>query len=208
MHRFSPASTLRRVAFLLVFGVVACSDEPPVGPGDDDEDPLPADVRSAVVIDTAGSVFRSIEIELDSAAQLEVFYQPVGGGRVFRIASEGAAAFHELPLPRLRQATDYAYAVRTRNDDAVSDSIYRGTFSTDSLPAELLGFEYAVTGASTFGMLMVPIRDPSGWAGQIAIESDGAIVWFMESVGGTLVAAPVPGTHDMIFIENGFPNDG
>jgi hypothetical protein len=56
---------------------------------------------------------------------------------------------------------------------------------------------------------MVPFRSPAiGWAGQVAIESDGTIVWYFQSSGGTLVAHPVPGTHDMIFIENGFPGDG
>lgn len=200
-----PARTLSLAAGVLVLisGPIACDDGPsgPQGPG-----PLP-DVTAAVVVDTAGSIFRSLAVTLEGEGDVEVFYAPTTGGPVHRMRSDTAATVHDILLPRLRASTEYAFAVRSMDATRTSDSIARGTFSTAALPEELAAFNYSVEGTSTFPILMVPFRS-GAWAGQVAIESDGAIVWFMESVGGTLVAAPVPGTHDMVFIENGFPSDG
>ena len=207
MHRLLSAFRLRAFPLLTLAAAAACDD--PSGPGGDDPDPVPPAVASVVVVDTAGSIFRSVEVTLDSAGRVEVFYAPVAGGRVFRMRADSSAPYHEILLPRLRQATEYNLSVRSYIDATVSDSVHRSTFSTDSLPTELNQFNYSVEGTSTFEVLIVPFRSTAlGWAGQVAIDSDGEIVWFMESVGGTLVAAPVPGTHDMVFIENGFPSDG
>lgn len=203
MQRF--ARTLLRAAgaLLVLAGPIACDDGPsgPQTPG-----PLP-DVTTAAVIDTAGSIFRSLAVTLEDEGEVEVFYAPTAGGTVYRMRSDSAATVHDILLPRLRASTEYEFAVRSMDATRVSDSIVRGTFSTAGLPVDLAAFDYSVDGTSTFPMLMVPFRS-GAWAGQVAIESDGAIVWFMESVGGTLVAAPVPGTYDMVFIENGFPSDG
>jgi hypothetical protein len=197
-----------RRAFRYAFGAAlvfsACDDDP----ARPDENALPA-VAGATIVDTAGSIFRSITVSLNEPARVEVFYTPVAGGRVFRMSSDSLALTHELLLPRLRASTDYAFAVRTYSETLTSDSIFRGTFATDPLPVELAAFNYTIEGTATFPLVMFPFRSTTtGWAGQVALESDGTIVWYMTSVGGTLVAAPVPGTHDMVFIENGFPNDG
>ncbi|HUF13177.1 MAG TPA: aryl-sulfate sulfotransferase [Longimicrobiales bacterium] len=205
LSRFDLLHCTRSLAILLALtGMVACADDP-IEP---ESEPLPH-VASAIVLDSDGPIFRSLHVELVESAAIEVFYAPAAGGRVLRMRSEGSSISHEILLPRLRQSTDYAYAVRAIDATRASDSIFRGTFGTGPLPAELLGFEYSVSGTSTFPLMMIPFRSTSlGWAGQVAIDSDGAIVWYMESAGGTLVAAPVPGTHDMVFIENGFPSDG
>lgn len=206
MHssRFDFLHGSRSLAILLALtSFVACDDDP-IEP---EPEPL-ADVANAVVVDTAGSIFRSLHVTLSEESDVEVFYAPAGGGRVLRMRSEGSALSHDLLLPRLRASTDYSFAVRAIDATRASDSIFRGTFATDALPAELLGFEYSVSGTSTFPVMMIPFRSTQlGWAGQVGIDSDGAIVWYVESAGGTLVAAPVPGTHDMVFIENGFPSD-
>lgn len=192
---------LRGLGLLAVISAFSACDDGPVAP----LPPLPA-IEGATVIDSAGSIFRSLAVTLDGEAAVEVFYTATAGGPVYRMRSESPTTAHDVLLPRLQASTDYSYAVRTMEGTRVSDSIVRGTFSTGALPEALAAFEYSVSGHSTFPMLMVPFRS-GDWAGQVAIESDGAIVWFMESAGGTLVAAPVPGTHDMVFIENGFPSD-
>lgn len=204
MNRFLSGRAARTLVLLTALGLAACDDDEPVGP--DGPGPLP-DVVSAEVVDTAGSIFRSLRVTLAEEGPIEVFYQPTAGGRVFRMVADSLALTHDVLMPRLRQDTEYHFAVRSYNEEESSDSIVRGTFATDSLPADLLAFQYSVTGTSSFPILMVPFRS-GGWAGQVGIESDGAIVWYMESAGGTLVAAPVPNSHDMLFIENGFPNDG
>jgi hypothetical protein len=138
-----------------------------------------------------------------------VFYTPVAGGPVLRMRADSIAPEHRILLPRLRAGTEYRFAVRTYSDALESDSIYRGTFTTGALPADLTGLNYSMEGAATFPMVMVPLRNsPGGFAGQIAFETAGGqIVWYMRSAGGTLVAAPIPDSHDMLFIEGGFPGD-
>ena len=207
MNRSFPSALRRPRVLVFALALVAggCDDDPS---GPDPLVPLP-DVASVVVVDTAGSIFRSLEVELDDSAAVEVFYTPVDGGTIFRMRADSLRTSHSILLPRLRAETDYVYAVRAYDATRAADSIFHGAFTTDALPPELTQFDYSVSGTSTFPMLMVPFRSTTlGWAGQVAIESDGTIVWYIESSGGTLVAAPVPGTHDMVFIENGFPNDG
>ena len=211
MNRFPFANFGRiGVVALLVTAAVACNEDPSDPDPDPRPDPVPSAIASVEVIDTAGSIFRSIEVTLDSAAAVEVFYAPAaGGGPVLRMVADSAAVSHGILLPRLHANTQYQLAVRSFEDDVISDSVFRTTFETDSLPVELTQFNYSVTGTSTFPLLLVPFRSTTlGWAGQVAIDSNGEIVWYFESAGGTLVAKPVPDSYDMVFIENGFPGDG
>lgn len=188
--------------------LAACGDDP-ADPGVPNPPAPDPDVVSVTVVDTAGPIFRSVVVALDDSATLEIFYTPTAGGRVLRVTSDVRSTSHDVLIPRLAPDRSYDFAIVARAGAVVSDSIWRGTMETGPLPDELAAFDYSVSGTSTFPVLMVPFRSTSlGWAGQVGIDSDGDVVWYMESVGGTLVAHPVPGTFDMIFIENGFPNDG
>lgn len=195
----------------LAFVVSSCDDD--LSRPDPDPDPEPEPEFPAVVavgvIDSTGPIFRSLDVDLDSAARVEVFYTPTTGGRVFHVRSDLHQPRHEVALHRLRPNTEYQVAVRTYRPNTTSDSIFRLTVATDSLPVPLRALNYTVTGEAGFPLLMVPIRGNTlgGWQGQVAVESDGTVVWYYQSAGGTLVAKPVPGTHDMIFIEGGFPSD-
>jgi hypothetical protein len=203
MHRFPSAIACRTLVFLTATAAIAACDEstgPGGGPG-----PLP-DVVTAEVIDTAGSIFRSLRVTLAEEAPIEVFYQPVAGGRVFRMIADSAAIEHSVLLPRLRAETDYAFAVRSYNEDGPADSIARGTFTTDSLPTIIASVDPTITGTASFPILMVPFRT-GDFRGQIAIEADGSVVWYRPSAGTALVAKPIPGSHDMLFIEGGFPGE-
>ena len=183
--------------------LAACGDDP------SRPDPTtPPTIESVAVVDSAGGVFRSLDVRLGHDGNVEVFYAPVSGGQTYRVRSTQASDRHTVLLPRLHAETEYEYAVRSFNGERFSESFERGTFSTGSLPAQLLTLDYTVTGDATFPLLMVPIRNLDGWSGQVAIETDGgAMVWYAQAPGGTLVAAPVPGTHDIAFITNGFPGD-
>ena len=202
--------TLLALALTLV---VACDGDDPIDPDPDpDPEPIPLAEVTAATLETAGPIYRTLNVTLDDSAAIQVFYTPTAGGPVLRMTSASATT-HAVMLPRLRADTEYSYAIRSfrmlsLSSDTVSDSIFRGTFTTDPLPPEIAGFNYSVSGESTFPLMMVPFRSTTlGWAGQVAIDSEGEIVWYVESAGGTLVAHEMPGSHDMVFIENGFPSD-
>lgn len=186
----------------IIAAVTACDD--PISPNNQ----TPS-VASAVVIDTAGPIFRSVNITLDKPGRVEVFYTPVAGGQVLRISADSVATSHNVLMPRLRASTAYKFAARTYAESLKSDSIFRGTFATTELPSELAGLNYAMEGTATFPIVMVPFRSSIGkFLGQVAFETTGgAIVWYMRSGGGALVAAPVPSSHDMVYIEGGFPGE-
>lgn len=198
------ARRLTMVVSLCSVSLFAACDDDPSRPGPT----TPPAIESVVVVDSADGVFRSLDVQLEHDGAVEIFYAPVSGGRTFRVRTTEAADRHDVLMPRLQAGTEYEYAVRSFNGDQFSDSFERGTFVTGSLPAQLMTLDYTVSGESTFPLLMVPIRNVEGWSGQVAIETeDGAIVWYAEAPGGTLVAAPVPGTNDIVFITNGFPGD-
>ena len=197
MRSFRPTSALI-VLCLSIAPFAACDDS--TGPSNG-----PPPVKTAFADETDESIFRTVLVTLDEPAAVEVFYQPNDGGRVLRMRADSLALVHRIMLPRLREATAYAFAVRSFDEAGASDSTVRGTFSTDSLPDALQALEYTTTGSASFPLVMVPFR-VGDFTGQVAFEPDGAIVWYVAAGAGTLVAAPVPGSHDMLFIENGFPS--
>ena len=199
MHRFSFASRLP-LALFAILTASACDDS--TGPGRD----APPDIKTAHADVSHGSVFASLLVTLEEAGAVEVFYRPVGGGRIFRMVADSMADVHRVLMPRLHQGTTYEFAARSFDDGGASDSIARGSFATDSIPAELRALEYSMTGTASTPLVMVPFRT-GDWTGQVAFETDGgAIVWYFAAGAGSLVAAPVPESHDMVFIENGFPS--
>lgn len=177
--------------------LAACAGEPSGPP----RDPLPA-VSTVAVVDSLGPIVRSLSVELDAPGRIEAFYQPAGGGRVFRVRADSAAARHELLLPRLYADTGYAWTVRTFDGARASDSVVRGELTTGPLPAGLADLDYTVEGEGTFELMLLP-QSVAGFAGQVGMEPDGAIVWYAETTARPLAATPVPGSDDVVFIDNG-----
>lgn len=182
---------------LLALAPLACGDA--TGPGG--IGPL-TNVVSASPVAGGGPVWRSLDVRLDSAAAVEVYYQPMDGGTTLRMRDDSILARHLVRMPRLIADTTYEFAVRTFSGGAVSDSVVRGTFTTDTLPAGLAAIDRAVEGTASFPLLSVGVNTP-GFSGQILLQTDGHIVWYFESTSTSLAATPVPGSHDMMFIDNG-----
>ena len=196
MNRISSAL---RSSLPLVAAVALASCDDGTGPERDS----PPDIKTAFADETLPSIFREVLVTLEDPSAVEVFY--TDGERVFRVAADSSAQIHRVFLPRLRQGTAYDFAVRSYDEGGPSDSIVRGSFTTDSLPQALLDLEYSMSGEASFPLVMVPFRT-GDFTGQVAFETDGAIVWYFAAGPGTLVAQPVPGSHDVVFIENGFPS--
>lgn len=182
------------LAAALCVGLGACDEASTIAPPEG----LP-DVSDVAVVNTAGPIFRSLHVELDRAGEVEVFYEPIDGGRTFRMRSDSAALTHDLLLPRLLADTTYRFAVRTRGETATSDSIVRGSFTTGPLPADLADLDYEVEGTGTFPLLMFG-QAAGGFDGEVAMEPDGRIVWYVPERG--TAPTPIPGSHDIAMISN------
>lgn len=192
-----PARAIRFVgaAALAASVSAACDDGGVVDPN-----ALP-EVASAVAVDTAGPLFRSLRVELDAAAAIEVFYEPIDGGETFRMRSDSAALSHDILMPHLLADTTYRWAVRARDEAGRVGAIERGTFTTGPLPAELAQLQYTVEGEATFPLLVIRLTPPgTGFSGEVAMDPQGRIVWMAPEVGLTPTA--IPGSHDMVFISN------
>lgn len=189
MHR----NAARLLALVLTSAALTGCDDAPIAPPD-------AQTIDVQVVDTAGPIFRSLRVDLDQADDVEVFYEPIDGGRTFRMRSESALS-HDVLLPRLLPDTTYRYAVRSGNATAAAATIVRGTLSTAPLPEDLSGIDYSVEGSATFPLLIFNHRVDGGFDGMIAMEASGAIVWYTPVAGAA--ATPIPGSHDMLFISGG-----
>ncbi|HEX6588289.1 MAG TPA: aryl-sulfate sulfotransferase [Longimicrobiales bacterium] len=185
-------------ASLLALG--ACEDDPAR------PDNRPAHIVSASVVDTAGPITRWLRVDLDRPGAVDVFYEPVDGGRTFRMRADSAAESHEIYLPRLLSDTTYDYAVRVFDEETASDSIVRGTFVTGTLPTSITNIDIDVEGDASFEVMIVGQGQNATagmFGGQIGIEPDGTVVWYFASTGFPLAAQPMPGSHDLAFLDGG-----
>lgn len=190
-----------RVAAALAFAATAtlttaCDEGTPTGPP---VDGVPA-VISASVADAGGPIFRSLRLDLAAPAAAEVFYEPVDGGDTFRMRADSVASAHDVLLPRLIADTTYRYVVRTTLDGVESDSLFRGTFTTEPLPADLADIDHTVEGEATFPLVLFNHTVAGGFDGLIAMQTDGRVVWYTSEFGSPTAAMRIPGSHDMVFI--------
>jgi len=189
---------------LAVLSAAACEDDPS-GPRDDGS---LSRVASAHVVDTAGPLVRSLSVELDGPSGVEVFYEPIDGGRVLRMRSEQRVRSHDVLMPRLRADTTYRYVVRTWTATETSDSVLSGTFTTGPLPPEIAGLQFNVQGDATFPVVMISMRTTAtGWVGQLGIDTDGYVTWYHTVSQTALAATRIPDSPDVLFIENGLTVD-
>lgn len=195
----STGHTSKRAPFLLLAMaaafVVACDDGDPSGPASS----LPH-ITTAQVVDTAGSIFRSLRVDVDEPASVEVYYAPVDdAGRTFRMRSETAPS-HDVLMPRLLAEKDYRFAARVFDGGVASDSVVRGTFNTGSLPEDLRTMDYAVEGQGTFPLLLFGHAVEDGFRGHIGMEPDGSIVWYTTEIARAMAATPIPDSDDILMI--------
>lgn len=172
----------------------ACGDDGPSEPR------LQGPITNARVIDTEGPIVRTLRVDVEEPAAVEVYYAPVDDeGRAFRMYSE-AALSHDVLMPRLLAETDYRFGVRVLEDDVPSESIVRGTFTTGPLPADLRDMDYAVEGDGTFELLLFGHAVEDGFRGHIGMEPDGSIVWYTTEIARGMAATPIPDSHDILMI--------
>jgi hypothetical protein len=180
----------RGAAVALVAFLVSACDEP-AGPNSG---------RVLVeVLDSDGPIVRSLSVDLESEAAVEVFYEPIDGGRTFRMRSD-AALSHDVLMPRLLPDTTYGYAVRTADGATVSDALVRGTFTTGPLPVDLQNLGHTVEGTGSFPLLLFGHAVEGGFRGHIGMEPDGSITWYTTAVARGMAATPIPGSHDILMI--------
>jgi hypothetical protein len=73
-------------------------------------------VLNAYAVDAGGSIFRSLDVEMDIAGSVQVEYWAEGAPRL-RVTQPDAATAHSVYLPRLRGQTSYEYKVRPIHSD-------------------------------------------------------------------------------------------
>lgn len=164
---------LRYLALLIFAALVlaSCDDAPTPAEPDPEPDPEP----SPVTVDgSAGAIFRTLVVSLDSAMPLQVDYWATGTPRL-RVTSALDTSEHRIFLPRLRAETTYQYEIRTPGSTN-GPSLFTGELDTDSLPTVFSAIGFEASGAPTFPLLMVEVRFPT-WR-QVIVDREGQIVWY------------------------------
>ena len=147
-----------------LFSLAACSDSPT------DVELVEAVVLNASPVDVGGSIFRSVNVELDIPGSVQVEYWAEGAPRL-RVTEPDTAATHSVYLPRLRGETSYEYEVRPIHSDGGLGSPLTGQFQTDTLPSEFAEYRFQVIGDATFPVVMLGSES-------VMIDTDGHVVWY------------------------------
>jgi hypothetical protein len=129
-----------------------------------------------------GSIFRSVAIQLDRAAHVEVEYQPANSTRRLRVRSSGAASTtHEIVLPRLRAQTNYLYRLRVNPDSNYTFSDRDYSFTTGALPDDLAAMTFTSVGTLSTPLLFLSVR--SIYTGGVVVDQEGQVVWYGRTNG-------------------------
>lgn len=132
----------------------------------------PMDVVSARVLSaeltTPVPLVRVLHLELDRAADLMVEYWTDGDAPLHVLAP--ASLSTSATLTRLRPARTYHYRV-------VGADV-SGTFTSDTVPADLANSFVSSSGARTAPLLMVHLYDPAGFKGYAITDVHGDVVWY------------------------------
>lgn len=167
-------SQARKNAAVLVAGAAiigaigACGDAPT-----EVEEPPPS-VTTAEVVSAGGPIFRTLEVALESAAEIAVDYWTTDSPRL-QIASPTVSAEHRVFLPRLRPESRYDYEVYALSEAGVRGQPYADQFVTDSLPPELAALEFYTIGSPTHPLTLVEVRSPTWY---VVVDGDGEVIWY------------------------------
>ncbi len=145
--------------------LVACSDAT--------EPPLSLIVDVAIV--ETGPLVRTLSIELDRAAPVRVVYGAESGTELLVTATE-VRRTHEVLLARLRANRRYVVEVLTDGDRNASE------FLTDALPNDLAAIMFTATGVPSNPLTLLELvqifDEPDTFAGVVAVDRNGDIVWY------------------------------
>jgi hypothetical protein len=115
---------------------------------------------------------RSFDITLARAAPVAIDYWSDDGVRL-QVTSDGAASTHTLVLPRLRAGKLYHYSI------VGTEQI--GSFTADTLPADLAAVRFTVSGASTLPLVLVHLFAPNGFKGYAIVNTHAEVVWYFRT---------------------------
>jgi hypothetical protein len=157
----------------MCLGLLACDS--PVDSG-------PPPTVTSVMVDTAGPIFRYLDVALQRAAAVEVTYWTEGAARL-QITADSAAQRHRVFLPRLRAGRSYSFEVRSTNARGSSDA-HTGSLTTGALPSDLAGLKFTAQGTPTQPLTMVELMiSNTGFNGAFVADATGEIVWFWRTRG-------------------------
>jgi hypothetical protein len=145
-------------SFLSVLFAVACG--------------APTDVAGVRVVSTTlatpAPCVRTLQIQLDQPAELTVEYWTEGDSRlrVRALASQSAS----IALTRLRPSRTYRYQV--------VGTTASGTFTSDTVPADLATSLVSATGKRTAPLVMLHLYQPSGFKGYAMLDEHDEVVWY------------------------------
>jgi hypothetical protein len=130
------------------------------------------DVRLPVVESieamAAGPLAQRLEIALVRSAPVAIEYWSDDTPRL-RVASSDART-HAILLARLHAGRTYRWSlVGTRHE---------GVFETEPLPADLAGIRFRASGSPTTPLVMLPLFQPVGFRGWVAIDGAGRVAWY------------------------------
>lgn len=186
---------LRTLTALLIVALVlaSCDDAPTSAEPDPESGPVTID-------ESTGPIFRTLEVDLDSAAAIQVEYWTAGSSRL-RVSSAVETAEHRVYLPRLRSSATYEYEIRVIGSTE-QGPLHSGEFETGPLPPALSAIGLQASGTPTFPLTMIEVRFPT-WR-QVIVDRDGEIVWYRpgedpRSTGFTRLA-----NGDFVFNEEHF----
>jgi hypothetical protein len=118
---------------------------------------------------------RVLHVELDRPAQVAVEYWTDGDPRLRVEVSAAPSA--SVALTRLRPSRSYRYEV--------VGTTASGTFTSDTLPADLAASLVSTTGRGTVPLLMLHLYDPNGFKGYAIADEHGDVVWYWRTADVT-----------------------
>jgi hypothetical protein len=161
-------------AFCACVAVLSACDSPT------DSGPPPG--VESVNVDTAGPLFRYLDVVLQRPAALEVTYWSEGAPRV-RVAADSTSNRHRIFLPRLRSSRTYSFEVRSSNTRGLSEP-RTGSLTTTALPSDLARLVFTASGQPTQPLTMVELMiSNTGFNGALIADANGEIVWFWRNRG-------------------------
>lgn len=133
----------------------------------------PAAPSAAPAVDSVSliehdTLVRTVRAVLRVPAAVDIEYWAVDGPRL--VVTSHAALEHRVPLVRLRPNRTYQFLIRSTGT--------RGTFRTPSLPEDLAGVRFDVSGTPTVPLVLVHLYREDGFKGYVVVDHDGEVVWF------------------------------
>lgn len=164
-----------------------------------------ARVESTVVTPADDPPHTSIVVTLDRPAGVQVTYWRASDGAALQVVSAGAAATHDVFLPRTHASSAYLFEVRSVDTDGDLGPAVRGSFNTEALPDEVAGLQFAATGAPTDSLAIVEvmISETGFGGGVIIVDAQGRVVWYWKGSGGFLMGSSRRANGNWVFHNDG-----